>query len=212
MEFSDKLRLSKNINMLRQLIIRKKSLKNKRIKSMSKVENKEEFTTKLKDEQFLYFADNSSLGIALIQRGHLKYFNKRFAEVFGYNEHEILNWKKREFYKIVHPDDLPLLVKRFKVENDKKTVSVQFRGVKKDKKIIRIENYICHIYYNNKTAYLSSYIPLEKVYEKDYTPQTAKITTKKKIILDFHPNIIKLLKDNKVKFDIYNICSYREED
>lgn len=69
-----------------------------------------------------------------------------------------------------------------------------------------------YIYYNNKTAYLSSYIPLEKVYEKDYTPQTAKITTKKKIILDFHLNSIKLLKDNKVKYDIYNICSYREED
>lgn len=73
MEFSDKLRLSKNINMLRQLIIRKKSLKNKRIKSMSKVENKEEFTTKLKDEQFLYFAENSSLGIAKFCK-HTKFY------------------------------------------------------------------------------------------------------------------------------------------
>jgi len=32
---------------------------------------------------------------------------------------------------------------------------------KKDKKIIPIENYICHIYYDNKTAYLSSYSLIE---------------------------------------------------
>ncbi len=179
---------------------------------MSKVEINEEYPTKLRKDTFIHFADNSAMGIIIIQRGYLKYYNQKFAEIFGYSEEEISKWKKREFYKIIHPEDLSHLVEYFKVEDDKKTVSLQFRGISKDKKIINIENYICHIYYNNKTAYLSSYIPLEKVYEKDYTPQTAKITTKKKIILDFHPNIIKLLKDNKVKFDIYNICSYREED
>ncbi len=179
---------------------------------MSKVEINEEYPTKLRKDTFIHFADNSAMGIIIIQRGHLKYYNQKFAEIFGYSEEEISKWKKREFYKILHPEDLSHLVEYFKVEDDKKTVSLQFRGIRKDKKIINVENYICQIEYNNKTAYLSSYIPLEKVYEKDYTPQTAKITTKKKIILDFHPNIIKLLKNNKVKFDIYNICSYREED
>jgi len=61
----------------------------------------EEFTTKLRDETFLHFADNSSIGIIIIQRGYLQYLNQRFAEIFGYNEEEISYWKKREFYKIV---------------------------------------------------------------------------------------------------------------
>ena len=179
---------------------------------MSKVEINEEFTTKLRDEAFLHFADKSTMGIAIIQRGHLKYFNKRFSEIFGYTKEEISQWKKREFYKIVYPEDLSHLVEYFKVENDKKTVSLQFRGVRKNKKIVNVENYICHIKYNNKTAYLSSYIPLEEAYNKAYTPQTIKIIKKKKIMLDYQPNIIKLLKDNKIKFDIYNTCSYREVD
>lgn len=58
---------------------------------MSKVENMNgEFTTKLKDEQFLRFADKSTMGVILIQRGYLQYFNKRFQEIFGYSHEEIL--------------------------------------------------------------------------------------------------------------------------
>lgn len=180
---------------------------------MSKIATNNEFTTKLKDEQFLYFAENSSLGITLIQRGYLKYFNKRFAEIFRYSEDEILQWKKREFYKIVHPDDLPNLVKNFRVE-DGNTVSVRFRGITRDKKVFELENYICVIKYNNKTAYLSSYVPLEEIHEEPetYVPKTIKIQMKKRIVLDYHPEIIKLLRDQNIKFDIIKSCSFREED
>lgn len=180
---------------------------------MSRVGTNEEFTTKLKDEQFLHFAENSSLGITLIQRGYLKYFNKRFAEMFRYGEDEILQWKKREFYKIVHPADLPNLVQNFKVE-DGKTVSIRFRGVTKDKKTFELENYICVIKYNNKTAYLSSYVPVEEIYREPetYTPKTIRIQMKKRIALEYHPDIIKLLRNQNIKFDIIDYCTFREED
>ncbi len=35
---------------------------------------------------------------------------------------------------------------------------------------------------------------------------------KKRIDLDYHPDIIKILKDTNIKFDIVEYCSYREED
>jgi len=79
---------------------------------MSKMEVEGEITTKWKDEQFLYFAGNSSLGIVLIQRGHLIYFNKKFAEIFGYCEEQISKWKKKELYKIHPPEDLNELTQR----------------------------------------------------------------------------------------------------
>jgi len=178
---------------------------------MSKAKINKEFTTQLKDEQFLYFADNSNIGILLIQRGHLKYFNKRFAEIFGYNEDEIVKWKKREFYKIVHPDDLSHLIHNFKVE-DSKTISIRFRGVAKDKKVIKIENYVCIIKYNNKKAFLSSYTPLEEPYEEEtYAPKIIRLKTLKRIVLDYHPKTIKILEDNDLNYNIYKSCSYREE-
>ena len=180
---------------------------------MSRVGINEEFTTKLKDEQFLYFAENSSLGITLIQRGHLKYFNKRFAEIFRYSEDEILQWKKREFYNIIHPEDLPNLIQKFKVE-DGNTVSIRFRGVTKDRKVIELENYICVIKFNNKNAYLSSYMPVEEIQEdlESYAPKTIRIQIKKRIAMDYHPDIVKLLRNNNINFDIMEHCSFREKD
>lgn len=133
---------------------------------MSKVINNGEFTTKLKDDQFLRFADNSIMGVLIIQRGYLQYFNKKFSEIFGYTKEEILSWKKREFYKIVHPEDLPNLVQKFQIE-DTKTVSIQFRGITKQGKIIPIENYVCKITYDNKIAYLSSYVILDDSIENN---------------------------------------------
>ena len=119
--------------------------------------------------------------------------------------------EKREFYKIVHPEDLPYLIENFKIEVDKKTVSVRFRGVRKDNHIIDIENYMCYIKYNNKTAYLSSYIPLEESFDEIYVPKLIKIKEEKLIVLKFSPNIVKHLEDNDIKFEIIKHRSYREE-
>ena len=152
------------------------------------------------------------MGILIIQRGYLQYFNQKFTEIFGYTIDDILKWKKREFYKIVHLEDLPNLVKNFKVEDDKKTVSVQFRGVRKDNRIIPIENYLCYIKYNNKTAFLSSYIPLEEFSDEFYIPELIKTKEEKLIVLKFSPNIVKHLEDNNLDFDIIKHSSYREED
>jgi len=178
---------------------------------MSKVDNNKVFSTKLKNETFLRFADNSKMGVLIIQRGFLKYFNKQFTEIFGYTKNDLLNWNKREFYKIVHPDDLPNLVKNFKIEDDRKTVTVQFKGVKKDKSVIPIENYICHIEFNNITAYLSSYIQLEKPKDEMYIPKLIKIKEEKKIALNYHPTVIKFLEDNNINYEIIKHSSYREE-
>jgi len=152
------------------------------------------------------------MGILIIQRGYLQYFNQKFTEIFGYTIDDILKWKKREFYKIVHLEDLPNLVKNFKVEDDKKTVSVQFRGVRKDNRIIPIENYLCYIKYNNKTAFLSSYIPLEEFSDEFYIPELIKTKEEKLILLKFSPNIVKHLEDNNLDFEIIKHSSYREED
>ncbi len=180
---------------------------------MSKVGVNEEFTTKLKDEQFLYFAENSSLGITLIQRGYLKYFNKRFAEIFRYSEDEISRWRKREFYKIVLPEDLPKLLQNIKVDGGN-TVSIRFRGVTKENKVIKLENYVCVIKFNNKNAYLSSYVPLEEIQEESeaYYPKTVRIQINKRIVMDYNLDIVKLLRNNNIIFDIIEHYSYREED
>ena len=179
---------------------------------MSEVGKNGFFTTKLRNETFLYVADNSSLGILIIQKGYLKYYNKKFQEILGYSPEEISKWKKRDFFKIIHPEDLNQLLQNLKIEDDK-TVSFRFRAITKVCRIINMEIYLCIIRYNNERAYLLSYSPLEEISKEEiYTPKEITIKTKKKIVLDYQPDIINLLKNNKIKLDIYNICSYREGD
>lgn len=43
-------------------------------------------------------------------------------------------------------------------------------------------------------------------------PKSLKITTEKKITLDYNLNTEKLLKDNKIEFEIISCTSFREED
>lgn len=178
---------------------------------MTEVKNNEIYTTQLKDETFLRFVDNSTMGVLIIQRGFLQYFNKQFTEIFGYSKEDILTWKKREFYNIVHPDDRPNLIKNFEIQDDKKTVIVHFRGVRKDNSIINIENYNCAIKYNNKFAVLSCYVHLEESATEMYVPKLIKTKEERLISLKYNQNIIKLLEDNKIDFEIIKHYSYREE-
>ncbi|MFX1354113.1 MAG: PAS domain-containing protein [Promethearchaeota archaeon] len=179
---------------------------------MSKIGVEGEITAKLKDEAFLYFAGNSSLGIVLFQRGYLIYFNKKFAEIFGYSEDEITKWKKREFYKIVHPEDLKELTQRF-VQEDHRTVSVRFRGIKKNGEIILIENFNSVVSYNGKRAISSTYLELKELFMIMMYQQTTPILKEsQKIVLDYHPETIKILENNNLKFDIIEHFSNKEED
>ncbi|MFW9828237.1 MAG: PAS domain-containing protein [Candidatus Thorarchaeota archaeon] len=169
---------------------------------MSRIRVEGEINAKLNDEAFLYFAGNSSLGIVLFQKGHLIYFNKKFAEIFGYSEDEISKWKKREFYKIVHPEDLNDLTQRF-VHEDQRTVSVRFRGIKKNGDIILIENFNSVVYYNGKRAISSTYLELKELFKKMMYQSTITLMKEgQKIVLDYHPETIKILEDNNLKFDI----------
>ncbi|MFX1413155.1 MAG: PAS domain-containing protein [Promethearchaeota archaeon] len=178
---------------------------------MSKIGVEGEITAELNDEAFLYFAGNSSLGIVVFQKGHLIYFNKQFAEIFGYSEEEITKWKKREFYKIVHPEDLKELTQRF-IHEDERTVSVRFRGIKKNGEIILIENYNSVVYYNGKKAISSTYLELKELFmEMMYLQTTSIMKESQKIVLDYHPETIKVLENNNLKFNIIKHLSNKEE-
>ncbi len=180
---------------------------------MSKSDLNEKLTTELKDEHFLYFANNSYLGILIIQKGYIKYVNKKSIDILGYTLEDITKWKKREFFKIIHPEDLGRLMQNLTIE-DKDAVSFQFRALTKKGKIITVNTYLNIIKHNNERAYLVSYIPIGKSKKKDdlFNSIITRRKIEKKILTDYHPKIIKLLKDNSVEFEIVNQHIYREED
>ncbi|MFX0030692.1 MAG: PAS domain-containing protein [Candidatus Hermodarchaeota archaeon] len=178
---------------------------------MSDIDTERELKTRLTDSTFLRLTDNSQLGITIIRRGYLKYFNAKFEEIFGYTKEEIHNWKKFEFFKFIHPEDIPNLLKNIRIE-DSQNVTVQFRGVKKNGDIIPIENYIYRIKYNNKYAYFSTYVQLKKPLDEKVTSIVVETKKNQYILLDYNLDVVKILEDNNLKYKIIKQYSYREED
>ncbi len=80
-------------------------------------------------------------GIAILvddRSGHFRYFNKRFADLFGYSMKEM---EKQAIQTLAHPDDLGWIMnyheKRFRGE--KAPHRYEFRGVRKSGSVIHLE-------------------------------------------------------------------------
>jgi PAS domain S-box-containing protein len=50
--------------------------------------------------------DQSFLGFIILQEFKIKYYNKEFSKKVGYSSEEIAKWKSREFFRLIHPDDI----------------------------------------------------------------------------------------------------------
>jgi diguanylate cyclase (GGDEF)-like protein/PAS domain S-box-containing protein len=98
---------------------------------------------RLKDSEnkFKSFAEQSLVGVNLIQDGVFKYVNPKFAEIFGYTVEECLH--DMPFRKLVYPEDLSIVEEqvRKRIEGGVKSVHYTFRGLKKDGEIIHVEIY-----------------------------------------------------------------------
>ncbi|MFX1338560.1 MAG: MASE3 domain-containing protein [Promethearchaeota archaeon] len=86
------------------------------IKNIQDISDKKEFELALaeSEEKFRTIAEQSSLGIVILQDGLVKYSNKALSEITGYSKEEISEWSQMEFSKKIHPDDLPVVIEEYK--------------------------------------------------------------------------------------------------
>lgn len=65
------------------------------------------------EEKFRNIANQSFMGIIIIQGGGIKYINEVLPSTLGYSIQEIINWTPVDFFKLIHPNDLTVAMKRF---------------------------------------------------------------------------------------------------
>ncbi len=107
------------------------------------------------EEKFRTIAEQSFMGIIILQDGVFKYFNKQAAKMNGYSMKEIQNWKPYEFQKLIYPDDREFVMEqaRKKQLGDPDVVTnYQYRVVKKNGEVIWVDNYSKTISYKGKPA------------------------------------------------------------
>jgi PAS domain S-box-containing protein len=107
------------------------------------------------EEQFRTIAEQSFMGIIILQDGLFKYFNKQAVKINGYTMEEIQNWEPYEFKKIIHPEDREFVMEqaRKKQMGDPDVVThYQYRVVKKNGQVIWVDNFSKTINYKGKPA------------------------------------------------------------
>jgi diguanylate cyclase (GGDEF)-like protein/PAS domain S-box-containing protein len=104
------------------------------------------------ENKFRSFADQSLVGINLIQDGVFRYANPKFADIFGYTVEECLNNMK--FVELVYPGDLAIVEEniRRRLSGEVEHVQYEFRGIRKTGEIIHVEIFGASCLSNGKPA------------------------------------------------------------
>ncbi|MBD3215970.1 MAG: PAS domain S-box protein [Candidatus Lokiarchaeota archaeon] len=94
------------------------------------------------EQKFRNITEQSVMGILIIQDFQIKYANDKFLNIIDYAYEEVLNWKPKEFFKLIHPEDLERVKKIIydKYQGKIKIIKdLQFRFVSKTGEIAWVE-------------------------------------------------------------------------
>lgn len=107
------------------------------------------------ERKFRQLAEQSVVGISLIQDGKFQYVNPQAAEMFGYEPQELTAGMGPE--DTIHPDDWPRVKENIqkRLSGEKEAVGYQFRGVCKNGETIFVEVYGRRISVGGRPAVLS---------------------------------------------------------
>jgi PAS domain S-box-containing protein len=115
------------------------------------------------EERFRFLTEQSLMGIHIIQNGKVSYANKASSEMCGYSIDEITNWERNGFARVIHPDDLPVVMEqaRRKQAGEKGTViKYQWRMIAKSGEVKWIESWSKTIMIANAPADFATMIDI----------------------------------------------------
>ena len=109
------------------------------------------------EEKFRTIAENSIVGITLIQDNQIKFVNRKNADMIGYSVNEMLQWDYSNMLKNIYPEDIPLVMETLQgvLQNSEiSSYNLEIRVLTKTGQIIWIENFYTQIKYDGKPAQL----------------------------------------------------------
>lgn len=110
--------------------------------------------------RFRTLADRSMVGIYFVQKGVFNYVNPRFAEVFGYEAHELIGRMPVE--SIIHPDYQATAKENIRARVSGETESVHYEAMarRKDGSICWVEFYGSGVIFDDEPTIIGSMIDI----------------------------------------------------
>lgn len=110
------------------------------------------------EEKFRTIAEQSLMGICIIQNNTLKYVNQRVTDISGFTFGELNNWKFTDLLKAIHPADQTIVKEQVakKQANANTLIShYQVRAFKKTRELMWLDIHSKTIPYEGKLAILA---------------------------------------------------------
>ncbi len=129
-----------------------------------------EISLKESEEKFRNIAEQSLMGIIILQDGVFKYFNDRISEMNGYTAEEIKDWTPNEWVKSIYPDDREFVSEqaRKKQAGDPDVIhQYRYRTIRKEGQIRWMEIFSKTIIYKGHSADLAMIIDITDKIEAD---------------------------------------------
>jgi PAS domain S-box-containing protein len=114
------------------------------------------------EEKFRLIAEQTLVGISIIQNGKLKYINRAFGEIHEYTVEEMYEQTMDDLINSIHPDDVRLVreKKNLRETGDKRIHHLLFRIKTKSGKLRWLDNVSRVIQYDGKDALLSTIVDI----------------------------------------------------
>jgi two-component system NtrC family sensor kinase len=123
-------------------------------RNISEREQQTQETLRQSDEHYRALAEQTLMGLVVIQDFHILFANNAFAEISGYSIDELLSLPPEKVQAMVHPEDQALVWGRFRNRLADKAVQphYEYRGIRKDGTVCWLEMHAGRIDYGGKPA------------------------------------------------------------
>ncbi len=137
------------------------------------ITDKKEAEEKLSEseEKFRTIAEQSVMGIGIIQDGVVKYVNHTMSNIVEFSIQEMTTWDAHELFNIVHPEDREFIMNQMIRHMSGKKFgrpSTTYRFIAKSGKVKWLDVYTSNIHYQGRDALLSTLIDSTKRKEAEF--------------------------------------------
>lgn len=135
-------------------------------------------------ENFRTIAEQSFMGIFVIQDENVKYANNTLLQIFEYSYEDVIRWSKKELLQIIHPDDLPILqdyYQKLRIDDPNIQPYYTYRIFTKSKKLKWIDQFSRSIIFKEKPSELVTIMDITE--KKEAEQELIKLNNLKSEIL-----------------------------
>jgi PAS domain S-box-containing protein len=115
------------------------------------------------EARFRLIAEQTMLGLSILQDGQIRYVNQAVADANGYTLEELARFGFEDFARLIHPDDLPFLIEQARKKDAKDPTALQrydYRLITKTGKVKWLEEHWRAIEYEGRPASLISTVDM----------------------------------------------------